>query len=235
MEDFLKLKQNLKYNLTEELLKEALTHRSFINEAKNSALKHNERLEFIGDAVLELVVTEFLFLKYPEYPEGLLTSFRAALVKTESLAEESKRLEVGKFIIMSKGEENTGGRDRTYILANTFEAIIGAIYLSTGYEDAKSFIIENVCYKTEEIVKSREDIDSKTKLQELSQEVARLTPIYELKSENGPDHNKTFEMTVLIGEHEFGTGTGKSKQEAQQSAATNALKEWNNLYNKFFS
>jgi len=216
------------------LLKEALIHRSYLNELKDPSLQHNERLEFLGDAVLELVVTEFLFNKYPNYKEGELTSFRAALVKTESLAQEAKRLNVGEYIYMSKGEEATGGRNRPYILANTMEAIIGAIYLSEDYKVCKTLILREICYKIEDIINARLDIDAKSKLQELSQENVRITPTYKLISAMGPDHNKTFEMAVLIGENEFATGKGRSKQEAEQEAAKAALKNWTSLLNKFY-
>ena len=229
------LKKKLNYEIKDELLTEALTHRSYINELKDPSIHHNERLEFMGDAVLELVVTEFLFNKYPEEPEGVLTSYRAALVKTESSAEESRRLGIGEHILMSKGEEQTGGRDRTYILANTFEAIIGALYLSTGYEDCVKFINENICYKIDKIAENRSDIDAKSRLQEMSQERTKITPIYELLGASGPDHDKYFDMKVNIGEFEFGRGSGKSKQEAQQKAAEQALENWENLYRKYFA
>ncbi|BCX13870.1 MAG: ribonuclease 3 [Candidatus Dojkabacteria bacterium] len=219
---------------TEDLFHTALVHKSIINEANNN-FESNERLEFLGDAVLELVTTEFLYLNYPSYPEGDLTSFRAALVKTESLAEEAKRLGIGKFIYMSNGEEATGGRERPYILANTLEAVIGALYLDQGYKACQTFIIKNICYKIEKIINKRLDIDSKSKLQELSQEVTKITPTYELVSASGPDHNKVFEMAVKIGDYIFATGKGKSKQEAEQDAATKALNNWDDLYKKFFN
>lgn len=229
------LKEKIKFDIPEELLREALTHRSYINELKDPSIRHNERLEFIGDAVLELVVTDFLFKKYPDHSEGVLTSYRAALVKTDSLAEEARRLHVGEHILMSRGEEQTGGRDRTYILANTVEAIIGALYLSHGYDACKSFIEENISYKIDKIAENRSDIDPKSRLQEISQEHTKITPIYELSSANGPDHDKLFTMKVMIGEYEFGTGSGKSKQDAQQEAAKQALDNWENLYTKYFA
>lgn len=213
---------------------EALTHRSYLNETKNYSQSHNERLEFLGDAVLELVVTRYLFHNYPEFNEGTLTSFRAALVKTESLALEAKKLEIGELILMSKGEEATGGRSRPYILANTMEAIIGAIYLSFGFEEVEKFIVENICYKTSKIVSERSDLDAKSKLQELSQERVKITPAYKLIEANGPDHNKNFVMGVYIGELLFGTGSGKSKQEAEQGAALEAIKDWEELELKYF-
>lgn len=216
-----------------KFIEEALTHRSYVNENKEIQT-HNERLEFLGDAVLELVVTEFLFKTYETYPEGDLTSFRAALVKTESLAEEAERLDLGEFILMSKGEEATGGRTRPYILANTVEAIIGAIYLDSGYQASEEFILKHICYKADMIVKSRLDIDSKSKLQEIAQEVVKITPSYEFVSSKGPDHDKIFEMAVLLGDKAFGRGEGKSKQEAEQNAAENALTNWENLIQKYF-
>lgn len=225
----IKLKPN-----KENLYHEAFVHRSYVNESSETS-NNNERLEFLGDAVLELVVTEFLFKNYPSYAEGDLTSFRAALVRTESLAEEAQRLKLGEFIYMSNGEEATGGRNRPYILANTFEAIVGAIYLDKQYAEAERFILENVCYKIEEIISKRLDIDSKSKLQEVSQETLRITPAYELLSSSGPDHNKTFEMGVMIGDKLFAKAKGKSKQEAEQNAAEIALVKWEELIKLHFS
>jgi ribonuclease III len=213
---------------------EALTHRSYINETKNIELKHNERLEFLGDAVLELAVTKYLFNTYPEKNEGILTSFRAALVKTESLALEAKKMNLGEYIQMSKGEEATGGRTRPYILANTMEAIIGAIYLSVGFEAAESFIVEKICYKTKSIVDERLDLDAKSKLQELAQDKVKVTPAYKLISASGPDHNKIFVMGVYIEDNLFGSGEGKSKQEAEQVAALQAITDWEDLESKYY-
>jgi ribonuclease-3 len=218
-----------------ELLIEAFTHRSYLNEFRNTDIQHNERLEFLGDAVLELVVTEYLFSTYADFKEGDLTSFRAALVKTESLALEAKKLNLGEYILMSKGEESTGGRNRPYILANTMEAFIGSIYLSEGYETASKFILKHIGYKAKEIIEERLDIDAKSKLQEIAQEAAKITPSYKLLGSSGPDHNKTFEMAVTIGEHEFGKGTGKSKQDAEQAAANQALEKWDKLFKKHFN
>ncbi len=215
-----------------ELLQEALTHRSFINE--NDARNHNERMEFLGDAVLELVITELLFENYPDYPEGTLTSFRAALVRTESLAEEAKKIELGLALFMSYGEESTGGRDRQYILANAMEALIGAIYLDQGYQSAKDFIIRNIYHKVGHIVENRLDIDAKSKLQEMSQEELRITPTYVLVNEQGPDHNKKFTMALKIGDHVLTEGVGESKQNAEQEAARGALDSWEELKSKFF-
>ncbi len=218
-----------------EMLRNALVHRSFVNESKEQGIKHNERLEFLGDAVLELLVTQYLFEHYAERSEGDLTSFRAATVKTESLAESSDEIGLGEYIFMSKGEESTGGRKRPYILANTFEALLGAIYLDQGLEIAKTFLIQNLFPKIAVIVANRLDIDSKSKLQEVAQEQLNFTPIYEMVSSDGPDHLKVFEMAVRIGDHRFATGRGKSKQEAEQDAATNTLENWENLKKQFYS
>lgn len=227
MSDFSELEKILQIQFNNrELLKEALTHRSFLNENKDSKANNNERLEFLGDAVLELVTTELLFKKYPEHPEGTLTSFRAALVKTESLAAESLRLGIGKFIFMSGGEENTGGRTRPYILANTFESLIGAIYLEYGYLKASEFIKKELFYKIDNIAENRLDIDSKSKLQELAQTEFKITPTYQLVKEKGPDHNKIFTMAAMLGEIVISKGEGISKQNAEQNAASDALDNW---------
>ncbi len=216
-----------------EYLKEALTHRSYINEIKDPSLHHNERLEFLGDAVLELLSTEFLFKKYPDRPEGELTSFRAALVRTESLAEEASRMGFGEFIYMSKGEAASGGRNRPYILANTFESVLGAIYLDQGLEVCERYLSEKLLPKIDHIVQNRLDVDPKSKLQEVAQETMKVTPMYKIKSESGPDHDKTFVMNVYLNDFEFGEGSGKSKQEAEQNAADSALANWTELYKNY--
>ncbi|KXK26565.1 MAG: Ribonuclease 3 [candidate division WS6 bacterium OLB20] len=218
-----------------DTLKQALIHRSYINEARESDLEHNEKLEFLGDAVLELLVTQKLYDDYPERNEGELTSFRAATVRTESLAETAAEIDLGDYIYMSNGEEATGGRSRPYILANTFEALIGAMYLDLGLEQTNTFLAQFLFTKIQVIVENRLDIDNKSKLQEVSQERLNITPVYEFVSATGPDHNKTFEMAIMIGDHSFGTGRGKSKQEAEQNAAEEALKHWDALVKKHFS
>ncbi len=197
-------------------LEEAFTHRSF-------SRKHNERLEFLGDSVLELVISELLFQDFPERPEGDLTSFRSAVVKTESLAEEASRLDLGTAIRMSKSEEQTGGRQRLYILADVFEALIGAIYIDQGYENAKAFITTHLYYKVQQIVENRLDIDSKSKLQEYSQEKFRQTPFYKVVKEQGPDHEKVFTVVAVVGDKMYEKGTGRSKQVAEQVAARKTL------------
>jgi ribonuclease III len=199
-----------------ELLDEAFTHRSF-------SKKHNERLEFLGDAVLELVITELLYKDFTDRTEGELTSFRAAVVRTESLADEALRLGLGELIRMSKGEEATGGRSRQYILADVFESFVGAIYLEKGFEAAQEFIITNLYYKIQEIVASRSDIDAKSKLQELAQDKYKETPFYKVIKEEGPDHDKIFTVIVMIGSKEYEQGTGKSKQLAEQDSAAKTL------------
>lgn len=206
-----------------ELLKQACTHRSFINENKNTTQEHNERLEFLGDAVLELAATSFLFKKYPKRNEGELTSFRAALVNTNTLSEVASKLGFNDFLLLSKGESRDTGRARQYILADTFEAVIGAIYLDQGYDAADRFITDNLLTLTEEIVKTGSWIDAKSFFQEKSQEMLSVTPLYETILEEGPDHNKYFTVAVKIQDEIIATGKGKSKQEAEQEAAQNAL------------
>lgn len=218
-----------------ELLREAVTHRSYLNETRHEGGKHNERMEFLGDAVLELVVTDHLYLQFPDRPEGELTSFRAALVRTESLAETSKSLAIGEFMVMSRGEANSGGRNRPYILANCFEAIIGAIYLDQGYAAAAAFIQAHLMPKLERIVSERLDIDAKSKLQEVAQEELKSTPIYNLVRETGPDHDKVFEMAVVIAGKQWEVGSGHSKQEAEQQAAGKVIQNWAELYQKYIN
>lgn len=205
------------------ILQNALVHRSYLNETNREVFSHNERLEFLGDAVLELIVTEYLFTSYPDRPEGELTSFRAAVVRTESLAETALKLRLGEYIYMSRGEEATGGRTRPYILANTFEAVLGAIYLDGGYQKCVDLVARELLPKLKPIVEERLDIDPKSRLQELTQEVYKFTPIYEVISEEGPDHDRTFTCQVLVNDKAFGSGKGKSKQEAEQNAARKAL------------
>ncbi len=211
---------------SEELLKTACTHRSYLNEHRSTLQHHNERLEFLGDAVLELVVTDFLYLKFSDKPEGELTSWRAALVKTESLAELAEELDIGKFLLMSRGEAKSGGRTRMALLANLVEAIIGAIYLDQGYDKAAEFISVNINSKLDGILKTGAHIDAKSHFQEIAQEHEGTTPHYEVISESGPDHDKVFEMAVYLKDKIWGKGQGNSKQTAQQSAAQSALKKY---------
>lgn len=227
--DFSTLEKKLNISFENKtLLKQAFTHRSFINENKNEKLEHNERLEFLGDAVLELAATSFLYKKYPRRNEGELTSFRAALVNTNTLAGVALDLGFNNFLLLSKGESKDTGRARQYILADTFEAVIGAIYIDQGYVTAYNFIEEHLLKLTDNIVESGSWIDAKSYFQEKSQELLSITPVYETIQEEGPDHNKYFTVVVKIKEEKIATGKGKSKQEAEQDAARKALekKEW---------
>lgn len=200
----------------------ALTHRSYVNEHKKSAREHNERLEFLGDAVLELAVTEYLYKNYAE-PEGILTSWRAALVRTESIGAAGEQIGYGPLIRMSKGEKNGTERAHLQILANAFEAVTGAIYLEHGFEAARAFIDRYIIVKLDDILKEGSWRDPKSHLQEVSQREDGFTPIYKVLSEEGPDHDKVFTLGVFVGENLMGEGSGPSKQIAQQEAARAAL------------
>lgn len=205
------------------LLAEALTHRSYLNEHREYAGSHNERLEFLGDAVLELAATDFLFKKFPAKPEGELTAYRAALVNTVSLAESAQALGINDYLLLSKGEAKDTGRAREVILADAFEAIIGAIYLDSGYGAAEAFVAAHIFDKIEGVIAKRSYQDAKSRFQEAAQEKRGVTPAYETLSEVGPDHDKRFTVGVFIGSEEIARGEGKSKQEAEQSAAQAGL------------
>lgn len=225
MPNFSPLEQRLGHTFTtHDLLVEALTHRSYLNEHREYAGSHNERLEFLGDAVLELAATDFLFKKFPAKPEGELTSYRAALVNTVSLAETSQALGVGDFLLLSKGESRDTGRARDVILADALEAIIGAIYLDAGYAAAEVFIQKNVCSKIDDVIANRSYQDAKSRFQEVAQEKRGTTPNYETLSEVGPDHAKVFTVGLFIGDKEIARGDGASKQEAEQKAAEAGLR-----------
>lgn len=205
-----------------DLLVEALTHRSYLNEHRTAG-NHNERLEFLGDAVLELAVTRFLFERFPTKPEGDLTAYRAALVNTVSLAETSEALGVNDMLLLSKGERKDTGRARENILANAFEAILGAIYLDQGYESAEAFVARHLYPKIDAILANRSWQDGKSHFQEVAQEKRGITPTYKTIREEGPDHDKKFTVGVFLGNEEVARGEGKSKQEAEQAAAQAAL------------
>ena len=224
------LEQKINITFTnKKLLKQALIHRSYINELKSKDWDHNERLEYLGDAVLELIVSEYLYINFPQYKEGDLTSFRAATVRTTSLADTALELNLGKYLYLSKGEESTGGRKRPYILANTLESLLGAIYLDKGFQIVKDFVSRILLTKVENIIAKRLDVDNKSKLQELSQEQFGITPNYEMISAIGPDHAKEFIMSVKIGDLNYGKGRGKNKQEAEENAARDTLGSWKKL------
>lgn len=208
-----------------DLLITALTHRSYVNEHKKSVSEHNERLEFLGDAVLELVVTDFLYNNYSE-PEGILTSWRAALVRTESIGAAGDALGYEPLVRMSKGEKQGSVRARQQILANAFEAVIGAIYLERGYADAEQFILTHIASKMDGILQSGSWRDPKSHLQEVSQRIDGHTPVYKVLEEVGPDHDKVFTLGVFVGDKLMGKGTGPSKQNAQQAAARAALDKY---------
>lgn len=207
------------------LLVTALTHRSYVNEHKKSVSQHNERLEFLGDAVLELSVTDYLFRNFSE-PEGILTSWRASLVRTESIGDAGDKLGYEKLLRMSKGEKNGSIRARQQILANAFEAVIGSIYLERGYADADAFIKKHILSKLDGILESGSWRDPKSHLQEVSQRIDNQTPAYKVLEETGPDHDKVFVLGVFVGSLLMGKGTGPSKQAAQQEAARAALKAY---------
>lgn len=207
-----------------DLLEEALTHRSYLNEHK-SAKAHNERLEFLGDAVLELSATRFLFERYPGKPEGELTAYRAALVNTYSLAEVAESLGFNDMLLLSKGERRDTGRARQIILANAFEAVVGALYLDQGYDAADAFLNTHLYPKLDAIIEAKAYQDAKSRFQEAAQDKKGATPTYQTLREDGPDHDREFVVGVFVAEKEVARGIGKSKQEAEQSAAKAALEK----------
>ena len=206
-----------------DLLKQAFTHRSFINENPGVKLSHNERLEFLGDAVLELIVTDFLYKKYPNYTEGELTALRSALVNAVIISEVAMSIDMNSYLLLSKGEAKDNGKARQYILANTYEAYVGALYLDQGYDAADKFVASFLLPKTEEIVNKKLWRDAKSLVQEKAQEFVSVTPAYKVLSESGPDHDKHFTVAVFLGKERVAEGEGKSKQEAEQMAAKMGL------------
>jgi ribonuclease III len=211
--------------IKQELLETAFTHRSALNEPSsgtNSAVS-NERLEFLGDAVLEVVVTCYLFEHFPQDPEGILTAYRSALVRTETLAVVAQEFDLGKKLYMSNGEEASGGRTNLSLLANTFEAVIGALYLDQGLEAVTKFVQEYLLVKLSEIQSKKLYKDAKSLLQETVQSQGQPTPEYDVLAAEGMDHDKTFTVAVKVGNKIFGQGVGPSKQAAQQEAASQAL------------
>jgi ribonuclease-3 len=205
------------------LLLRALTHRSHINENPNSPLEDNERLEFLGDAVLDFVTGEYLYHRFPEMDEGQLTSLRSALVRTETLARFASEMGLDRFIYMGRGEEDSGGRTRPAILCGCYEALIGAFYLDQGLDTAKAFIIQVIKPVIHHIMQNEINKDAKSRLQELSQGHRQVTPTYRTISEQGPDHAKEFTVAAIVGGEIYGLGTGRSKQVAAQAAAQAAV------------
>jgi len=206
-----------------DLLIQAFCHRSYLNENPDFYLSHNERMEFLGDAVLELAVTEKLYQKYPQKSEGELTNWRASLVNAKILSEIAKSLDLNDFLLLSRGEAKELGKARMYILANIFEAFIGAVYLDRGYKVAKEFIEKYLIVKLPEIIKKGLFKDAKSRFQEQSQERVRITPIYKVLEDWGPDHAKHFIIGVFLEKELIAKGEGSSKQEAEEDAAKNAL------------
>jgi ribonuclease-3 len=211
-----------------QLLRQAFTHRSFLNENKDTELVHNERLEFLGDAVLELAVTDFLYRTYTNATEGDLTAYRSALVNADTLSEVAQMLHMNDYLLSSRGEKKDVGRARQYILANTVEAVIGAMYIDQGYEPAKYFIARHILPLVDKIIAERSWIDAKSLFQEKAQEEAGVTPLYKTIREEGPDHSKKFTVGVYLKDVLIGEGSGDSKQDAEQKAARKALevKKW---------
>jgi len=230
MNDFSQLEKKLNIEFKDKnLLTQAFVHRSFLNESPNFELSHNERLEFLGDAVLELVVTEYLFSNYADKLEGEMTAWRAALVNTKMLSQTSKELGFNDYLLLSAGEIKENGKARQYILADTFESFVGALFLDQGLEICKKFIIVNLIKELPKIIKEKLYEDDKSSFQKEAQEKVSITPNYRVLNEEGPDHDKSFTVGVYLGEKLIAEGKGSSKQEAEESAAKKALevKNWN--------
>lgn len=230
--DFDKLQKNINVKFKNlDLLKQAFVHRSYLNENHDFPLDHNERLEFLGDAVLELVVTEYLYKNYPN-PEGEMTNWRAALVNTQMISKQSQRLGFNDYLCLSRGESKDTGKAREIILANTFESVIGAAYLDQGYDEAKEFITENLLGELPNIIDQELYLDPKSKLQEAAQEKYNITPTYRVLKEWGPDHARHFIIGVYLERKKVGEGKGSSKHEAQIDAAGKALENdgWVKIY-----
>jgi len=224
MVDFSKLEKKIGLKFKKkDLLTQAFCHRSYLNENPNSNLENNERLEFLGDAVLELIVTEYLFEKYPKKSEGELTNWRAALVNAKMLSEIAQELRFNDYLLLSKGEAKEMGKARQYILANTFEALVGAAYLDSGYKKCRDFLRKNLIVKLPEIIEKGLFKDAKSRFQEEAQERTGITPTYKVIKEWGPDHAKHFIIGVFLNNELVADGEGSSKQEAELEAAKNAL------------
>lgn len=224
----LESKLNISFN-NKDLLTQAFLHRSYLNENAGIKMAHNERLEFLGDAVLELVVTDYLYKTYTEKPEGELTAYRAALVNTISISDKSRELGFEDYLLLSKGESKDTGKARAYILANTFEAFTGALYLDQGYDAASRFLHAHLIPEIDNIIRKNLWRDAKSFVQEKSQENEGVTPSYKVLSESGPDHDKVFTVGIYFRNEKIAEGKGSSKQEAETAAARKALeaRKWN--------
>lgn len=224
MIDFLSLEKKLGVTFKDKVyLQRALTHRSFINENPKSGLQHNERLEFLGDAVIELIVTDYLFTEFSDQTEGQLTAYRSALVNAIVMGEVASNIGVNEYLLLSKGEKKDTGRARQTILANTYESIVGALYLDQGYKPCEDFVVKTLIPKLKDIIKKQAWKDPKSKVQELAQEQVGVTPSYKVVGESGPDHDKYFTIGIFFGNQKIAEGKGKSKQEAEQEAAKSAI------------
>jgi len=220
------LEKSIRYSFKKKsLIQEAITHKSFAHENPEESSLFNERLEFLGDAVLSLVISEYLFKEYPAYTESQLSRLRAYAVRESTLVEVARSLNLGIYLRLGRGEELSGGRKKASILADAFEALIGAIYIDGGIKKAKDFILKNLHTRIEEITEKNLVFDYKSKLQEIVQARFGVLPRYVINKEEGPEHNKTFEVNVYIKNKLYGTGTGKNKKSAQQLAAKAGLKK----------
>lgn len=217
---------NLPQFKNQKLLDLAFIHRSYLNENPNLGLSSNERLEFLGDAVLSLIVSEFLYQRFPQYNEGDLTTLRSAMVKTKTLAHLTQAFDLGSKLKLSRGEEESGGRKNLTLLANAFEAVIGALYLDQGLSSAKKFVQTVLLPEIEEIIKTEAYKDAKSEFQEVVQDKLRFSPVYKVIKSEGPDHAKIFTIGVYVRGKLFGQGSGHSKQEAEEAAAKTALAKW---------
>lgn len=209
--------------IDEKTLQQAFIHRSYLNESKDKSLHSNERLEFLGDSVLSLIVSDYLYKTYTELPEGQLTNYRSSIVKTGSLAESSKNLGLGEYLLMARGETESGGKENPSLLADTYEALLGVIYLSNGFEKAQAFVRHTLLGRLAEIISAGSYRDFKSVFQEVIQEKYRVSPVYTVVATSGPDHAKEFEVEVLVQDKVYAHGKGRSKQEAEQAAAKSAL------------
>ncbi len=220
------LQQHIGITFTDQtLIKQAFVHRSYLNESKEFP-QSNERLEFLGDAVLSFCTSQFLYRAYPKFPEGILTNIRSTLVKTQSLGDVAISLQLGDLLLLSRGEESSGGRHNISLLADCFEALLGAIYLDQGVTIATEFLAKVLFPKTAAIIETKSYVDYKSLLQELTQGINKLSPTYKVVKSEGPDHDKVFWVEVVVGDKTIGSGRGKSKQEAEQNAAASGLEKY---------